>query len=147
MFGVLALVPVSQTQSTGLPWWVWLLLLVAVILLFIWWQRRSDVKKAPAAEVKAPEPGPAVEAPPLPTAAAVAPVVGAEALETVGAPARDAAAEAIAVEQPPAEGAAAATLPKPPTRPWKSSTWRTREWQPKPPTWYPRLKYRRPTDG
>ena len=144
MFGVLALVPVSQTQSTGLPWWVWLLLLVVVILLFIWWQRRSDVKKAPPAEVKAPEPGPAVEAPPLSKVEAAAPAVAAKALGAVTAPVGDAAAKAIAVEALPVEVAAAATLPKPPPRPWKSSTWRTREWQPQPPTWYPKWKYRRP---
>ena len=145
MFGVLALVPVSQTQSTGLPWWVWLLLLVVVILLFIGLQRRSEAKKAPSAEVKAPEPGPAVEAPPLPKVETAAPVVAAEALEAVAAPAGDAVAKAIAVDAPPVEVAAAVTLPKPPARPWKSSTWRTREWQPKPPTWYPKWKYRRPT--
>ncbi len=144
MFGVLALVPVSQTQSTGLPWWVWLLLLVLVILLFIWWQRRSDAKKAPPAEVKAPESSSAVEASPLPKVAAAAPAVGAESLGVAAVPAGGAVAKAPAVEAPLAEVAAAATLLKPPTRPWKSSTWRTREWQPEPPPWYPKWKRRRP---
>jgi hypothetical protein len=134
MFGVVALVPASQTQSTGLPWWVWLLLLVIVIVVFIWLQRRSEAKKAPPAEVKASEPAPTVEAPPVPEAAA--------ATRTV-----EPVAPAAVTEMAPAEPVAVATPPKPASRPWKSSAWRTREWQPQSPAWYPKWKYRRPKAG
>jgi hypothetical protein len=135
MFAVFALAPVSQTQSSGLPWWFWLLLLVIVILAFILWQRRSQTRKASPAEVKAPEPLPTVEAPPLPEAAA-------EAVDAVKAVAGEAAAKAAAVAAPLAEAVAAVAAPKRAAQAWKSSTWRTREWQPQPPTWYPKWDYR-----
>jgi hypothetical protein len=152
MFGVLALVPVSQTQSSGLPWYLWLLLLVIVIVVAILFQRRSGAKNAPPARVETPAPVRTVEAPPLPDAAAEAPAAGAETLSEVTAAVGETAAEApaieaaakAAVEAPVAEVAAAVAAAKPPVRAWKSSTWRTREWQPKPPAWYPKWKYRRP---
>ena len=147
MFAVLALAPVSQTQSPGLPWWFWLLLLVIVILAFILWQRRSQTRKASPAEVRAPEPVPTVEAPPLPEAAAATPAAGAEAVDAVKAVAGEAAAKVTAVEAPLAEAVAAVAAPKRASRAWKSPTWRTREWQPQPPAWYPKWKHRRPTSS
>jgi hypothetical protein len=136
MLSALAILPAAQAQqSTGLPWWFWLLLLVVVIVAFIWWQRRSEGAKAPTAVVKAPEPASAAEALPAPEPAVVTRAVEAEMVEAVAAPAE--------VE----EASAVLTPPKPPSRPWKSSAWRTREWQPKPPAWYPKWKYRRPTAG
>jgi hypothetical protein len=136
MFAGFVLGPVSQAQSAGLPWWFWLLLLVIVILVFILWQRRPQAKKASPAEVKAPEPVAAVKAPPLPEAAAGAAAAVGEAVEAV---------KPAAVEAPLAEATAAVAAPKRTNRAWKTSTWRTRQWQPQSPIRYPGWKYRRPT--
>jgi hypothetical protein len=153
MFGVLALVAVAQTQSSGQPWYVWLLLLVIVIVVVILFQRRSDAKKTPSAKAETPAPVRTVKAPPLPDVAAEAPTVSAEDLgavtaavgETVTeAPSIEAAAKA-AVEAPIAMATEVVAAAKPSVRAWRSSTWRTREWQPKPPVWYPKWKYRRPS--
>jgi hypothetical protein len=125
MFGLFALVPVSQSQSPGVPWYVWLLLLIIVIVVVILLQRRSDAKAPPAGESRH---GSNREAQPLPEWR------------------RSACA---ATSRCCAAGRSAGPVPRQlrfgcgeTARSALDSAWQTRVAGP--PTWYPKLKYRRP---
>jgi len=69
--------PMQGTEeSTGTPWWVWLLIIVvllfALFLWWLWWSRRGEEKAMPAVEPKPVAPMRAAEVIEVPAKAAEA---------------------------------------------------------------------------